>query len=115
MGGREIKTAVEIIGSDLIYMNKTEARYRGELERYKLMGLIQWYGFEPIKLRIAKKCYYTPDFIVITAKGQIEAHEVKGFWRDDARVKIKTAARIFPWIAFVAIQYKKGEWKYECF
>jgi hypothetical protein len=40
---------------------------------------------------------YTPDFMVIKNDGTIEFHEVKGFMRPAARVKIKVAARMFPW------------------
>ena len=39
------------------------------------------------------------------ANGQIELHEVKGFWMDDARVKIKVAAEMYPF-KFVAIKVK---------
>lgn len=32
----------------------------------------------------------------MAADGVLELHEVKGFWSDDARVKIKVAADRFP-------------------
>ena len=48
----------------------------------------------------------------------LEFHEVKGFWRDDARVKIKVAAEHFPF-KFVAVRKKKlsegGGWDVEEF
>jgi hypothetical protein len=45
-------------------------------------------------------------------------HEVKGFWTDDARVKIKVAADLYPFrfIAAQALPKKQGGgWKIEEF
>jgi len=95
-------------------MNKTEARYAQQLELRKRAGEIVDYKFEPFRLILANNTSYCPDFLVVR-KDHFEIHEVKGFWRDDARVKIKVAARQFPWFAFIAIQYKKKEWHYEEF
>lgn len=95
-------------------MNKTEAAYANLLKSHKQCGSIEAYGFESMKLRLAKRTWYTPDFAVIR-KGSLEFHEVKGFWEDDARVKIKVAAAMFPHFKFVAIQRVKGEWVYETF
>ena len=95
-------------------MNKLEAKYASLLEERKQRGEIIWFAFEAIKIRLAKLTTYTPDFFVMLADGTLEAHEVKGFWEDDARVKIKIAAEIFP-CAFVAITHKKGVWTEERF
>ena len=89
-------------------MNKTEAAWCRELELRRRAGEVQWYQYEPMALILAKATRYTPDFIVLTDAGALEAHEVKGFWRDDARAKIKIAATLFPWIRFVAISRGKG-------
>ena len=70
-------------------MNKTEQRYAFHLAGLRQAGQIARYDFEPVKLRLADRTFYTPDFRVIIPDGTIEFHEVKGFWRDDARVKIK--------------------------
>jgi hypothetical protein len=94
-------------------MNKLEARYEVEVLKPMLMaGEIADYLFEAVKLRLADRTFYTPDFVVITPE-QIEFHEVKGFWEDDARVKIKVAAAQFWWARFVAIQWVKKQWKEE--
>ena len=84
-------------------MDKTEARYATHLEYRKRMGDISSYCFEAVKLRLADNTFYSPDFFVMLADGQLEAHEVKGFWQDDARVKIKIAADMYPF-RFIAIQ-----------
>ncbi|MGL5343637.1 MAG: hypothetical protein ACRC9O_03170 [Plesiomonas sp.] len=95
-------------------MNKTEQAYSQHLTLLQSAGEIVSWDFEPVKLRLAKACFYDPDFIVITESG-IEVHEVKGYWEDDARVKIKVAAAKFWWMKFVAVQKSGAGWKFEEF
>ena len=97
-------------------MNKTEFDWFLELDALRKAGEVQWYGFEAVTLKLAHATRYTPDFAVLWADGSMSMDEVKGFWRDDARVKIKVAARLFPMFRFRAIQRgKRGEprWKLE--
>ncbi|GGO89088.1 hypothetical protein GCM10011348_46020 [Marinobacterium nitratireducens] len=98
-------------------MNKTEARYQSEvLEPAVAAGTYRSARFEAVKLRLADRTFYTPDFQVVNDEtGEIELHEVKGYWEDDARVKIKVAAAQFPEFRFIAVQHKKGEWIREAF
>jgi hypothetical protein len=84
-------------------MNRTEAAYEQLLKSRLMAGDIQWYRFEGMKLRLANNTFYTPDFFVMAADGLLEAHEVKGHWTDDARVKIKVAASQYPF-RFLAIK-----------
>ena len=79
-----------------------------------MAGEILHWEFEPIKLKLAKLTFYTPDFLVVT-KDQMEFHEVKGFWEDDARVKVKCAAEKFWWAQFVAIKKSRNKWETEVF
>lgn len=99
-------------------MNKTEAAYAVTLEGRKAAGEVAWYKFEGLKFRLADNTFYTPDFAVMLAGGELEAHEVKGFWQDDARAKIKIAADMYP-LRFVAISARTkkdgGGWKVEEF
>lgn len=95
-------------------MNKTEAAYAAHLGLLKHAGEIAWFEFEAIKLRLANRTFYTPDFLVMLSDGELQIHEVKGFWEDDARVKIKVAASMFP-IHFLAIQKDGKGWKVEDF
>jgi len=95
-------------------MNKTEAAYDAHL--WSLRGRsIVWHKFEAVKLRLADTTFYSPDFAVQTISGQIEMHEVKGFWRDDARVKIKVAAALYPFRFLAVTKEKGGGWKVEEF
>jgi hypothetical protein len=77
-------------------MNATEAKYAAHLEGQKLLGGVLWFAFEGVTLRLAKDMRYTPDFIVQVADGMLEIHEVKGFWGETGRLKIKMAANLFP-------------------
>lgn len=96
-------------------LNKTEASYAAVLEVRKRRGEIAWYSFQPMKLRLADKTTYTPDFGVMLQDGLFELHEVKGHWEDDARVKIKVAAELYWMFQFVAISKSSGGWKFEEF
>lgn len=99
-------------------MNKTEAAYDAHLAAQQHAGQIQWRKFEGLKLRLADNTFYTPDFAVMAADGVIECHEVKGFWQDDARAKIKVAADLYPF-RFLAVRAKPkkegGGWAMESF
>ncbi len=99
-------------------MNKTEAAYAQYLECRKAVGEVAWYRFEGLKLRLADNTFYTPDFAVMLTDGALECHEVKGFWQDDARVKIKVAADQYP-LKFIAIKARAkkdgGGWEVEEF
>lgn len=99
-------------------MNKTEAAYDAHLALQQHAGQIQWRKFEGLKLRLADNTFYTPDFAVMAADGVIECHEVKGFWQDDARAKIKVAADLYPF-RFLAVRAKPkkegGGWAMESF
>lgn len=90
-------------------MNKLEQAYSFFLEANPK---VVWWKWEPLKLRLADKTFYEPDFLVQLVTGELEVHEVKGHWEDDARVKIKVAAETFPF-TFVAITKKDGEWAFE--
>lgn len=99
-------------------MNKTEQAYQRHLNARREAGEVLWFRFEGIKLRLADNTFYTPDFAVMAADGQLECHEVKGFWTDDARVKIKVAADQYP-LTFLAVKAKAkkdgGGWAVEEF
>jgi hypothetical protein len=99
-------------------MNKTEQAYAERLKLLQHAGAIAWFKFEGIKLRLADKTFYSPDFAVMLANGELEMHEVKGFWQDDARAKIKIAADLYPF-RFIAVKVKPkkdgGGWAVEEF
>lgn len=99
-------------------MNKTEAAYATLLQQRLNAGEVAWFKFEGMKLRLADNTFYSPDFAVMLATGDLEQHEVKGFWQEDARAKIKIAAAMYPF-RFVAVKVRSrkqgGGWEMEEF
>lgn len=85
-------------------MNRTETAYAAHLDLLIKAGEVSAYLFEGVRLIIGNsQCAFTPDFMVVLSAGYIEFHEVKGFWREAARVRIKVAAKQFPWFTFIAV------------
>lgn len=97
-------------------LNRWECEYALELEARKHAGEIAWYGFEAIKLRLTGSTFYTPDFAVLTQRmdfsgawiEKMQFVEIKGFLRDDANVKFKVAAELFPFAEFLMYRKQKG-------
>lgn len=92
-------------------MNRLESRYAEHLGYQKLEGKVAYFMYEAISLRLADRTVYNPDFLLIMPDGSIEIHETKGFMRDDAAVKIKVAAKMFPWFTFKLVRLNKGRWE----
>jgi hypothetical protein len=89
-------------------MNKLEQAYALRLDAMKFNREIAGYEFEGHKLRLADKTSYTPDFVVWLPDGRVEYHETKGFERDDAAVKFKTAAEKYPYARFLMVRKATG-------
>lgn len=87
-------------------MNRLEAAYAEHLEMRRLAGEILSWKFGVLKLRLAKATFYDTDFLVVLANGEVEVHETKGWMRDDAAVKLKVAAEMFPF-RFILVQRKR--------
>ena len=94
-------TNTEVIitpSSDEKKLNKLEKAWLRQLRLTHPEGNI---GIQNITLKLADDCRYTPDFNTIDANGQIVFWETKGgLFRDDAKVKIKVAARLYRWARF---------------
>ena len=101
--------------------NKTEQAYEDFLAMLQRSGQVVWFKFEGVKLRLADNTFYTPDFAVMLANGQMEMHEVKGaraIFADDAKVKVKVAAELYPFpfvVAFPVPKSRGGGWDIEVF
>jgi len=90
-------------------LNKTEADFLVSLQHsgHKTIHI------QAITLLLANGVRYTPDFVCTLAGGDVFAYEVKGFMRDDAAVKIKVAAKEYPWISFCLVVKRKGGWSHQ--
>lgn len=87
-------------------LNKTERRWLAVLRG---RGYSQ-VGVHTHTLKLAHDCRYTPDFFTVSGLG-MTCWEVKGahIW-EDSLIKIRTAARLFPFYQFVLVQWKDGQW-----
>ena len=118
-----------------IAMNRWERLYAEYLDlRVAAQEIASW-RFGLVKLRLANKTWYTPDFMVTPLLNvnellerrreaerngevedflpavylcRLEFHEVKGFMRDDAAVKIKVAAAMYAQFRFVLVRRVKA-------
>jgi hypothetical protein len=92
-------------------MNKTEALYVRRLDSRKLAGEILAWRFEALTFRLAYRCHYTPDFLVVTPT-EIQIHEIKGgYVREDGLIKWKMAAEAHPEFRFFLCKYVQGHWR----
>ena len=104
------KRARAIPSSNVHDLNKLELEYEKYLWGLMLGKQIEKFWVKPMNLWLApNKCFYRPDFMVQMPDGTLQIHETKGHWEDDALVKIKVAASLYPF-KFVAIQKIKGLW-----
>lgn len=96
--------------------SKLQAAWADGLELRRRAGELAIVLEENLSLRMADRTWYRPDFLVVTAQGRLEIHEVKGHWRDDARAKWKIAAELNRWATFLAItrgRGRDGAWEIE--
>lgn len=101
-GSRKIGT------KNLRGMNKSEAQFAQKLEFQKVAGDIVWWGFEPIRIRLANGTFYRPDFVTVDKNGRTAIYEVKGYMREAARVRLKVAVEKLPY-PFFLVRKHKGE------
>lgn len=85
-------------------MNNTERAYEDlHLRTRKAAGEVAEWWYEAVTFKLANDVRYTPDFVVLLTNGEIEVVEVKGgLVRDDARVKLRTAADRYPFRFYMA-------------
>lgn len=94
-------------------LNKLEHEFLGYLE----FNMRQHSHYaQSLTFLLANGVRFTPDFISISKlTGMMIAHETKGYMRDDAAVKIKVAASVFPLIKWNLVtklgKRKGGGWQ----
>jgi hypothetical protein len=87
-------------------------RYRNGTEReYALVLRARWRNgdyldvqYEAVTFVLGPDLRYTPDFFVVRKDRAIEFHEVKGRKRPEGMVKLRQAARAFPWFRFCLVE-----------
>lgn len=93
--------------TDEAKLNKTERDYLAYLRGEG--NPLAWIGIQNITFKLAHDTRFTPDFTVIE-QGNMRCIDVKGFQREDALIKIKVAARLFPFAKFIIVKRDKGGW-----
>jgi len=91
-------------------LNKTEAAYLAWL---RCLGP-WWIGVQSVTLKLGHDCRYTPDFFALDQEG-MRAIDTKATRKDtgkalveeDSMIKMRVAARLFPWCKFL-IAYRNG-------
>ena len=97
-------------------MNKTEARLAAALEVRKAGGEFVQVGFEALTFRLGFDCRFTPDFACWTPDGRVVCFECKGrkgksyYAKDDAIVKLRAAAAMYPMVTFIIVWPVNDEW-----
>jgi hypothetical protein len=99
-------------------MNSWEQAFSYELKARQEAGELVWWAFEPLRFRLADGAWYKPDFGAVSVDGVLTLYEIKGHWRESARVRIKVAADRHPF-RFIALRKRKaaegGGWDSEVF
>jgi len=89
-------------------LNKTERRYYEILQRRRIRSL----KVHALRLKLAYRDTYTPEFSGVDEQGRFTIWEVKGpFIREDAWQKLKMAARSFPEFRFIMAQWDGKQWE----
>lgn len=110
-------------------MNKNEASAALYLESLKSAGTILEFWFEAVTFKLADDVRYTPDFKILLPDGYIRFADVKAarrvkdpatkewtgaykpFEEDDAKAKIRIAARLHPEEFFLLyLDRESGQW-----
>jgi len=107
---------IKPINTNIVYKfkNNTEKRYAQQLELLRKSGNISSWTYECIKFKLGNGAWYTPDFVV-TKEDVMEIHEIKGHWKEAAKVRIKVASTLYPQFRWMAVYWKKKRWIYEEF
>lgn len=107
---RTIARAVKRVGK---YDSQGEADHANRLDAAQRTGGVVWWAHKPFAFILSehenksKRIRYTPDFLVLTGDLEMEVHEVKGWWREAALVRVRLAAEKF-WMFRWRIFYTDG-------
>jgi len=97
------------VSTDEEKLNKLERDYLAYLRALEF----PWIGIQNVTLKLAHDCRLTVDFVVRDHVGQLTFTDVKGFQREDALIKMKIAARMFPFWLFQIVKRQHGRWVHQ--
>jgi hypothetical protein len=93
--------------------SKWEREYAQVLEAQRRAGRIHDWRLKPMRLRIGNGAFLTIDFLVVQNDGALELHEVKGHWREAAKVRVRVAQEMYPWLPIKIVRRERRQWKIE--
>ncbi len=103
------------------FLNQLERDYAAHLELRRRAGEVNRWCYEGVRLRIGwrktKKAgklvasYYTPDFHVQMADGEVQLHETKGRMMEAAAVRLAACAELYPY-RILLVKRNKGAWEF---
>ena len=86
------------------FQSKAECAFADELQGLLREGRIAGWAYEPriFDLRVGEHhiARYTPDFIINHNNGSDEIVEVKGWWKPDAKLRVKLFQALYPKFKF---------------
>lgn len=88
-------------------MNKLEQEFYEALRNSEMLCV----NVQSISFVLGNGVKYTPDFCAWNKDGTMRCFEVKGFMRDDAAVKLKVAATMFPMIKWNLVWKVGPNWR----
>lgn len=97
-------------------MNRVEGLYAAFLEQQRTTGAVLFWAFEPMKIVLAPKTTYTPDFLVVRPQLPMRFVDIKGTKKElpwiepDAALKIKLAAVLYWPFEFLVSWHVRGRW-----
>jgi hypothetical protein len=80
-----------------------------QLEAMKRGGSLREWHYEAVSLRLGQGAWYQPDFMLVWHDGEISFDETKGLRREAAIVRIKVAAKLYPFRFRIVRKGKRGE------
>ena len=96
------------------FKSKLEAEYAQMLEAQRAAGQIRDWHYEGITIKLADGVRFTVDFNLVGLDGSLSMIEVKGpYMRDDARIKLRVAARAFPMWSWFLVRKQRGAFTVE--
>lgn len=118
-GRKRVRAVARVVGPAKRGMNGLETRFAELLKLRLLAGEILSFEFEGLSFKIGHQMRYKPDFAVLNSDSTMTCYETKGFWRADARMRIKLAANAWPAFRFIGVMEEGGrnskKWVYEIF
>ncbi len=94
-------------------LNKTETAFLAYLQAAYPEPRCKVYS-QAIRVKLANGSYYKADFMTVSKEDGIRLWETKGFMREAAALRVKSAATLYPCFTVILVTKRKGGgWDFE--